>query len=71
MTTLRSETQLAAAHAIAALVEAAGGRFLDAGIIGPPPRGGAKTTLFVSGPGAADLEPLAGPQLGGPTTLSD
>lgn len=51
------------AHAIAALVEAAGGRFLDAGIIGPPPRGGAKTTLFVSGPGAADLEPLAGPQL--------
>jgi 3-hydroxyisobutyrate dehydrogenase-like beta-hydroxyacid dehydrogenase len=51
------------ARAIAALVEAAGGRFLDAGIIGPPPRGGAKTNLFVSGPGAADLEQIAGPQI--------
>ena len=51
------------AHAIAAVIEGAGGRFLDAGIIGPPPRGGAKTTLFVSGPGAADLEQIAGPQL--------
>lgn len=48
---------------IAGLVEQAGGRFLDAGIIGPPPRGGAKTDLFVSGPGAADLQALAGPQL--------
>ncbi len=51
------------AHAIAAVVEGAGGRFLDAGIIGPPPRGGAKTNLFVSGPGAADLEQIAGPQI--------
>lgn len=50
-------------HEIAALVEAAGGRFLDGGIIGPPPRGKAKTNLYVSGPGAADLEALAGPQL--------
>ena len=48
---------------IAGLVEQAGGRFLDAGIIGPPPRGKAKTNLYVSGPGAADLEQLAGPQL--------
>jgi 3-hydroxyisobutyrate dehydrogenase-like beta-hydroxyacid dehydrogenase len=48
---------------IAGLVEQAGGRFLDAGIIGPPPRGKAKTDLYVSGPGAADLEQLAGPQL--------
>jgi 3-hydroxyisobutyrate dehydrogenase-like beta-hydroxyacid dehydrogenase len=48
---------------IAGLVERAGGRFLDAGIIGPPPRGTAKTTVYVSGPGAADLEQLAGPQL--------
>jgi 3-hydroxyisobutyrate dehydrogenase-like beta-hydroxyacid dehydrogenase len=48
---------------IAGLVEQAGGRFLDAGIIGPPPRGTAKTDLYVSGPGAADLEQLAGPQL--------
>ena len=48
---------------IASLVERAGGRFLDAGIIGPPPRGNVKTNLYVSGRGAADLEQLAGPQL--------
>ena len=48
---------------IAGLVEQPGGRFLDAGIIGPPPRGKAKTNLYVSGPGAADLEQLAGPRL--------
>jgi 3-hydroxyisobutyrate dehydrogenase-like beta-hydroxyacid dehydrogenase len=53
----------ATAHEIAGLVARAGGRFLDAGIIGPPPRGKAKTNLYVSGPGAADLEQLAGPQL--------
>lgn len=50
-------------HEIAALIEGAGGRFLDGGIIGPPPRGKAKTNLYVSGPGASDLEALAGPQL--------
>jgi 3-hydroxyisobutyrate dehydrogenase-like beta-hydroxyacid dehydrogenase len=50
-------------HDIADLVERAGGRFLDACIIGPPPRGEAKTNLYVSGPGAADLKALAGPQL--------
>jgi len=50
-------------HEIASLIEGAGGRFLDGGIIGPPPRGKAKTNLYVSGPGASDLEALAGPQL--------
>ncbi|MGQ0524081.1 MAG: DUF1932 domain-containing protein [Betaproteobacteria bacterium] len=50
-------------HEIAALIESAGGRFLDGGIIGPPPRGKAKTNLYVSGPGATDLAALAGPQL--------
>jgi 3-hydroxyisobutyrate dehydrogenase-like beta-hydroxyacid dehydrogenase len=50
-------------HEISGLIKQAGGRFLDAGIIGPPPRGKAKTNLFTSGPGAADLEQLAGPQL--------
>ena len=50
-------------HEIAGLIEQAGGRFLDAGIIGPPPRGRAKTNLYLSGPGAAALEQLAGPQL--------
>ncbi len=51
------------AHEIAGVIEQAGGRFLDGGIIGPPPRGKAKTNLYVSGPGAADLVQLAGPQL--------
>src|SRR5687768_16291561 len=50
-------------HEIARLIEGAGGRFLDGGIIGPPPRGTAKTNLYVSGPGAADLEAIGGPQL--------
>src|SRR5215510_4929438 len=50
-------------HEISDLLEQAGGRFLDAGIIGHPPRGKAKTNLFAAGPGAADLEQLAGPQL--------
>ena len=50
-------------YEIAGLVEQAGGRFLDAGIIGSPPRGTAKANLYVSGPGASDLEQLAGPQL--------
>jgi len=48
---------------IAGMVEQAGGRFLDGGIIGPPPRGKAKTNLYVSGPGADDLVELGGPQL--------
>src|SRR5262245_21119509 len=51
------------AKEIADLIQKAGGRFLDGGIIGPPPRGKAKTNLFASGPGAADLKQLAGPQL--------
>jgi len=48
---------------VAGMIEGAGGRFLDAGIIGPPPRGDSRTNLYVSGPGAVDLEQLAGPQL--------
>jgi 3-hydroxyisobutyrate dehydrogenase-like beta-hydroxyacid dehydrogenase len=50
-------------HEVAVLIERAGGRFLDGGIIGPPPRGKAKTNFYVSGPNARDLEVLAGPQL--------
>jgi 3-hydroxyisobutyrate dehydrogenase-like beta-hydroxyacid dehydrogenase len=49
---------------IGRMIEAAGGRYLDGGIIGPPPRGNAKTTIYVSGPGAADLRELDGPHLG-------
>ena len=48
---------------INAKITAAGGRCADAGIIGPPPRGNAKTSLYVSGPGARELEQLATPQI--------
>src|SRR6185295_2176663 len=34
---------------ISGLVECGGGRFLDASIIGPPPRGEATTDFYVSG----------------------
>jgi 3-hydroxyisobutyrate dehydrogenase-like beta-hydroxyacid dehydrogenase len=48
---------------IDAAVRAAGSRCLDGCLIGPPPRGSAKVHLYVSGPGAAELEPLATGQL--------
>jgi len=51
------------ARDIAEMIESAGGRFVDGSIIGPPPRGNAKTNLYVSGPEAAGLEQLAGPQV--------
>ncbi len=38
-----------------ALLSAAGARFVDAGIIGPPPRGKGKIHFYVAGPGAAEL----------------
>jgi 3-hydroxyisobutyrate dehydrogenase-like beta-hydroxyacid dehydrogenase len=50
-------------QAIAAQITAAGGRCADGGIIGPPPRGTAKTTLYVSGPDAHVLEQIATPQI--------
>ena len=40
---------------IDAIIREAGGVFVDAGIVGPPPRGAAKTRLYVSGPQAALL----------------
>ena len=47
------------ARAVGAVVEAAGARFVDAGIIGPPPRAGAKGTRFyASGAAAADFAQL-------------
>lgn len=49
------------AQAIAEEVTAAGGLCVDGGIIGPPPRGTAKTTLYVSGPQAQELAQLATP----------
>ena len=43
---------------IGTIVEAAGAHFVDGGIIGPPPRERA-TRIYVSGPHAAELVPLA------------
>ena len=43
---------------IGTIVESAGARFVDGGIIGPPPRDRA-TRIYVSGPHATELVPLA------------
>lgn len=43
------------------IIRAAGGTCIDGGIIGPPPRGKAGMRLYVSGPEAALLAPLATP----------
>jgi len=48
---------------IDAEIRRAGGIFIDAGIIGPPPRGKAKSKLYVSGPDAAILSQIVDPQL--------
>jgi len=50
-------------QAINAKITAAGARCADGGIIGPPPRGNAKTNLYVSGPEASELSQLATPQI--------
>lgn len=50
-------------RAVQAIIEAAGGRMLDVGIIGPPPRGKAAPRLYVSGAGAEEVLALATPQL--------
>ncbi len=46
------------ATTIAALITSAGGDCIDAGIIGPPPRGKARMHLYASGPHAALLEQI-------------
>jgi 3-hydroxyisobutyrate dehydrogenase-like beta-hydroxyacid dehydrogenase len=43
---------------IDALITGAGGRFIDGGIIGGPPRKGSNTRIYVSGPDTAPLEAL-------------
>ncbi len=43
---------------IGTIVEAVGARFVDGGIIGPPPRG-RSTRIYLSGPHATELLPLA------------
>lgn len=59
----------ATALGIAREIGAAGGDFVDAGLIGRPPSGGGPATrLYVSGPRAQELESLA---LGGPRGALD
>jgi 3-hydroxyisobutyrate dehydrogenase-like beta-hydroxyacid dehydrogenase len=45
---------------IGARILSAGGRFADAGIVGPPPRKPGTTRFFASGPGAAEFAELCG-----------
>ncbi len=49
-----------AAREAAALIERAGGHFVDGGIVGPPPRVAGKTRLFLSGAAAAQAAALFG-----------
>ncbi len=44
-------------------IRAAGGRFIDGGVLGAPPRGEAKVRIVVSGPDAALFEQLEQPSL--------
>ena len=59
-------------RAIGDIVSAGGARFVDGGIIGPPPHGPGTTRFYVSGSGAADVAarftrgPLTTMALGGP-----
>ena len=48
------------AQEIDGIIREAGGDCVDAGIIGPPPRGKASMRMYVSGPKAALLSPLNG-----------
>lgn len=52
------------AREAAELVTAAGGRFVDGGVLGAPPRGEARVRIVASGPEAALLESIAGPGIG-------
>jgi 3-hydroxyisobutyrate dehydrogenase-like beta-hydroxyacid dehydrogenase len=46
------------ARKVGAAVEAAGARFVDAGIVGPPPAQGGRTRLFLSGGAAREVAAL-------------
>jgi 3-hydroxyisobutyrate dehydrogenase-like beta-hydroxyacid dehydrogenase len=48
----------ATARAVAAVIEAGGGRFVDGGIVGAPPYEGGATRLYLSGPEAATAAEL-------------
>ena len=46
------------ARAVGGCIEAAGGRFVDGSIVGPPPEGGKGARLFLSGPEAETIAAL-------------
>ncbi len=48
----------ASARRVAEAVESGGARFVDAGIIGPPPRGGRSTSMYLCGPHASEVAAL-------------
>lgn len=52
-----------AGHEINAIIRAAGSIFIDAGIIGSPPRGKSRTRLYVSGPDATLFTQITHPNL--------
>ncbi len=55
----------ATTRAIGAVIAGAGGTFVDGGIIGPPPRPGARTRLYLAGPDSPRIADLfAGTPLG-------
>ncbi len=67
----------ATARRVAVPIEDAGGRYVDGGIIGGPPKSGRETSLYLSGPGGEQLvDPLTTPELrvvwigGDPTAAS-
>ncbi len=51
------------AHEVDAIIRDAGGSFVDAGILGSPPRGDTRTRIYLSGPGARLLEQVSHPNL--------
>jgi len=48
----------ATARVVAAAIESGGGRYVDGGIVGPPPRSHGTTRLYLSGPSAHDVAGL-------------
>ncbi len=61
----------ATAREIADLIEGGGARFVDGGIVGPPPREGVPTRLYLSGRAAPDIARLFADSLVQARVLSD
>jgi 3-hydroxyisobutyrate dehydrogenase-like beta-hydroxyacid dehydrogenase len=69
----------ATVETVRAVIENDGGRFVDGGIVGPPPEREGTTRLYLSGPGAADVAeafagtpieaPVLGPEPGAASAL--